>query len=108
MITQRLRMLRIFYFLIFNLLLILFSNGAIGAVCFVDSESTSSGDGTSWPNAFVTIQEAIDAPSGCGEVWGKKGIYLLDDTIYLDRGIALYGGFNGTENMREREIGKIM
>ncbi|MFP5042564.1 YCF48-related protein [Parasediminibacterium sp. JCM 36343] len=72
-----------------------------------------NGDGSSWANAYTELGEALwAAQSNCvSEIWVAKGTYLptrdpkgltsptevRDKTFYLRNGVALYGGFNGTE-----------
>jgi len=62
-------------------------------------------DGKSWATAFKKVQEGLDAAAaaGGGEVWVTAGTYKptdsTDRTIFflLKPGVALYGGFKGTE-----------
>jgi len=61
--------------------------------------------GLSWHSAFPSVQEAIDAASGGGEIWVKSGIYKpagnsREATFRLKPGIGLYGGFRGNETSR--------
>jgi len=80
----------------------------------VDGEVPSSGDGLSWDSAFQAVQEGIDAAhqvveddpelDQC-EVWVAQGtyyIYVNDpmNTVLLESGVALYGGFIGDETRR--------
>lgn len=70
-------------------------------------------DGKSWSTAFATIQPAIDAAhaTGGGEVWIAKGEYgeprkhvdtdINTGALVLKPGIALYGGFVGSESVRD-------
>jgi autotransporter family porin len=67
-------------------------------------------DGKSWGTAFPTIQAGIDAvgKQGGGEVWVAKGTYYpttgndRNATIQLRSGVAVYGGFVGTETRLEQ------
>lgn len=67
------------------------------AVWYVDADVKSSGNGTSWFNAFKSIQEAVDAAVSDDEIWVKKGQYKLFKEINIDKTIGLYGGFSGSE-----------
>ncbi|GAB3985572.1 hypothetical protein GCM10028807_01110 [Spirosoma daeguense] len=69
---------------------------------------TGTGDGTSWANASSDLQAMIDRVSSLGvnpQVWVAKGVYKpvgignADRTVsfILRSGVAIYGGFNGTE-----------
>jgi hypothetical protein len=69
-------------------------------VLFVDSGNTSSGDGSSWSEAFQSIQEAVDAACGDSEIWVKTGRYRLSAHIDINKTIYLYGGFQGHESDR--------
>ncbi|RME93542.1 MAG: hypothetical protein D6766_08010, partial [Verrucomicrobia bacterium] len=68
-------------------------------------------DGRSWATAFSDLQAAIDHAWRCGgEVWIAGGTYRPAATQPGDRsasfrlrpGVALYGGFAGTETQREQ------
>jgi predicted outer membrane repeat protein len=63
--------------------------------------------GQSWSTAFCSLQSGIDAAfeAGGGEVWVRAGIYKpfvedRDSTFTLRPGVRLYGGFRGTETLR--------
>jgi hypothetical protein len=72
----------------------------------VDNASVCSGNcGTSWATAFKTIQEGINASGG--EVWVRQGTYLLTSQILVNKAVAIYGGFAGTETMRDQRDCKI-
>ena len=64
---------------------------------YVDGDINISGNGTSWEEAFITIQEAFDAAGVPNSIWVKKGTYSLTETINVDKAVSIYGGFNGTE-----------
>lgn len=53
------------------------------------------GKGLTWDTAFHTVQEAIDAAVSGDEIWVVAGTY--SEKITLTKGVALYGGFVGTE-----------
>ncbi len=62
------------------------------------------GDGSSWQQAFSDLQAALAVAVAGDEIWVTDGIY--HPTTGTDRtasfvipdGVALYGGFNGTES----------
>lgn len=81
-----------------------------GGVLFVKMGGAGSGDGTSWNNAFATLQDALAVINGC-EIWVAKGVYYPDEgtgqtdnnrsaTFQLKNNVAIYGGFVGTESQR--------
>lgn len=57
-------------------------------------------DGASWSTAFDRIQDAIDAANMDDEIWVASGTYK--ENIVLKLGVALYGGFAGTESQRSQ------
>jgi probable HAF family extracellular repeat protein len=69
-------------------------------VWFVKGDAAISGDGTNWEEAFKTIHEAMDVANANHEIWVKQGTYFVTSTIDVDKSVAIYGGFNGTENKR--------
>ena len=69
-------------------------------------------NGTSWSNAFSSLQDAIFIADYGDTIWVAQGIYYpTEDTnrekfFELKNGVAIYGGFNGTEshlNQRDYE-----
>jgi predicted outer membrane repeat protein len=73
---------------------------------YVDADIAASGDGSSWTNAFKTLQEAIAAaPTLCSnkEIWVANGIYKPTSgtnrsaTFAFPNGVKMYGGFAGGE-----------
>ena len=84
--------------------------------CYVDATATGAGTGTSWADAFTTLQDALAAVASGDEVWVAAGTYTPDvgplqtdddrtSTFHLVSGVALYGGFAGTETtLAERDV----
>lgn len=72
---------------------------------YVTSTATGSGDGLSWGSP-MTLQQAITASTSGEEIWVAAGTYkpttTTDRTISftLKSGVAIYGGFAGTEDTR--------
>jgi len=79
---------------------------AAGAVIYVDRNAAGADDGSSWEDAFTRIQDALAAASSDYEVWVAAGTYIpgtgRTDSFVLRRGVALYGGFRGTETSRDQ------
>ena len=71
--------------------------------------AAASADGRDWATAFATVQQGIDAAAGLGggEVWVARGTYPPTAgtdrgvSIGLRPGVAVYGGFAGTEANRD-------
>jgi hypothetical protein len=80
-----------------------------GNVLYVNPAATGANDGTSWTDAFTEVLHALEWSQFCPnvtEIWVAAGTYKptagLDDdrnaTFQLVNGIAIYGGFAGTES----------
>lgn len=95
--------------------------GAYELACppvFVDADATSgNNDGSSWANAFLKLEDAIDIVTNCdyNVIWVAEGTYKRNEAgtgtfprrIYyqFDSDVEIYGGFNGTEqSLLERDL----
>ena len=67
--------------------------------CYVNASAAGASDGSSWSNAYATLQAALPTSAHCGEVWIARGRYLPPDAngYAIARPIKLYGGFAGAE-----------
>ncbi len=83
-------------------------------IIYVDVTATGANDGSSWPDAYASLQDglAAAAPLG-GEIWVAAGRYTPDvglaqtrgdrsATFNMVSGVALYGGFVGGETERSQ------
>ena len=90
---------------------------AENAVYYVDASGGSdSNSGTSWAEAFETLQMALTVAESSDQIWVSEGVYYPDEgpgQIDNDRtspfkprnGIEIYGGFAGNEtSLDERDI----
>ena len=88
-------------------------------VIYVNANTPDDNDGSSWDNAFASLQRALELADRCPiatEVWVAAGTYFPDDSPFhtagdrnesfiLQNGLAIYGGFAGGEtNLTERDI----
>jgi hypothetical protein len=77
---------------------------ATGPVCYVDVAATDSNNGNSWANAYISLQSAL-GDANCTKIWVAAGTYKPTSgadrtaTFQLVSGVAVYGGFAGTENL---------
>ena len=82
------------------------SSAASATVWYVDTANAGTQNGTSWATAYKTIQQGIDAATSGDEVWVAQGTYNEQRTssatgsLEMKTGVAIYGGFNGTETLR--------
>ncbi len=66
---------------------------------YVRADATQGGDGSSWENAFTSIQATLYVSSANDEIWIASGNY--NENIWMEPGVALYGGFEGNEQSRD-------
>ena len=57
-------------------------------------------NGKTWATAYTSIQKAINMALAGREVWVASGTY--SERIALKKGLAIYGGFAGTETKRNQ------
>jgi len=74
---------------------------------FVDDDAPPGGDGKSWQTAFNRLQDALAVEGKGHQIWVAQGVYKpagpsgdRNATFQLKNGLAVYGGFNGSETQR--------
>jgi len=74
---------------------------AASAVWYVDAGAPGPQDGTTWTQAFHSLQAGVNAASaaGGGDVWVAEGTYrsTANTVLTMAPGVRLYGGFAGGE-----------
>jgi len=78
---------------------------ALAAVWYVDKDATGAGGGLNWTDAFNTIRAAVRAATADNEIWVAEGTYTstIDPVVNMKAGVHLYGGFAGTETLRDED-----
>jgi hypothetical protein len=84
----------------------------VPAVVFVDAGAGGANIGTNWTDAFTDLQHALWACKnrpGVSEIWVAAGTYRPEvpggdrcASFQLVEGVAIYGGFAGSETAREQ------
>lgn len=94
----------------FTSVVLAFTFLAADAQIFVNKTALGNNDGTSWSNAFVDLQDAINAASPGAQIWIAAGTYVPDgptpDSSHFValKPLEFYGGFAGTESsLSERD-----
>ncbi|MEF8811312.1 MAG: right-handed parallel beta-helix repeat-containing protein, partial [Bacteroidales bacterium] len=79
---------------------------------YVDSSASGNNDGSSWTDAYTSLQDALDQVSFADSIWVAAGTYLpgkdkdgnsspsdtRTKTFYIPDYISVCGGFDGTED----------
>ena len=72
----------------------------------MNGSASGANDGSSWADAFTSLQTALAAAASGDEIWVAAGTYkptaTADRTVsfVLKNGVGIYGGFAGTEAAR--------
>ena len=88
-----------------------------------ENSASQNPDGLSWDTAYSDLQEAIDAAETGQEIWVAEGVYHPTEidpfsaaenstdprarTFFLKEGIAIVGGFAGTESSISQRPGNL-
>jgi hypothetical protein len=110
------------FYLLATLLIVnslIFPSTVFSATIYVNKTAVGTNNGSSWANAFTNLSNALQVAVSGDEIWIAAGVYkpeVLHDfnsnsdtdpreaVFILPDGVALYGGFTGTEiNLEERD-----
>lgn len=75
-------------------------------VITVKYDAVGAANGSTWADAYTTLQAAISAWTSGKEIWVSAGTYIPSststrtDSYQLPSGISIYGGFSGVERYR--------
>lgn len=84
-------------------LALIFTHTLFAKVYYVNGSYTGTpANGNTWATPFKKMEDAIAAAVDGDEVWVAKGTYVAPEDsstsgYYINNGIAVYGGFAGTE-----------
>lgn len=91
---------------LFFLTLVLSSFFAKGQTIYVNQNATGSNNGTSWANAYVSLQTALTSVTTTNKtIWVAAGTYKPSPSdrntsfTFTYTGTSIYGGFIGTETL---------
>jgi hypothetical protein len=73
-------------------------------VIFVKSNATGANNGTSWANAYTSLENALASAAPSNQIWAAAGTYKStgiapNNSFFLLSGVELYGGFSGIESL---------
>jgi predicted outer membrane repeat protein len=100
---------------IYSVILLFIHLEIFGAVIYVNHTATGANNGSNWDNAYTSLSTALLVATNGDEIWVAQGVYkpvTIEDfnsnggidarevTFKIPNGVALYGGFNGTELVR--------
>lgn len=81
---------------------------AFSNILYVNHAATGAANGSNWTDAFTDLQSALLIAQPGDEIWVTTGFYLpatnadRNASFHIPSGVAVYGGFNGTETDREQ------
>eukprot|EP01034_Spumella_vulgaris_P019402 gene19402-24807_t len=85
------------------------SVSGFAARIYVKQNATGANTGTSWTNAYTSLEWAFAFAMSGDEIWVAKGTYYTSETndpnnnYALGNGVKLYGNFAGNEtNINQR------
>ena len=77
---------------------------AQSTIIYVDVAASGTANGSSWDNAYASLQDALSVAADGDEIWVATGVYTpgasVNDSFNIPPGVAVYGGFAGDETER--------
>ncbi|WP_418637023.1 T9SS type A sorting domain-containing protein [Winogradskyella sp.] len=89
-----------------------YSENCIPTVYYVNANASGNNDGSSWTDAFTSIEDALNNALLNDEIWVSSGVYTpatAATVLRLDfENLKIYGGFDGTElTLADRDLTKV-
>jgi trimeric autotransporter adhesin len=77
---------------------------SFGQIIYVDVNAVGANDGTSWANAFTSLQSALPLGTASNQIWVADGAYKphasnRETSFSPLTGTSIYGSFIGSENL---------
>lgn len=85
-----------------------FTFNSHAAIVYVDINATGLENGMDWMNAYNELFDALANATAGDEIWIADGLYKPTNlpvrtyTFEIPSGVSLYGGFNGSETLRNQ------
>ncbi|MES2812311.1 MAG: choice-of-anchor Q domain-containing protein [Bacteroidota bacterium] len=91
---------------------ILFNEDKPKIKLYVNAAATGANNGTTWADAYTSIDPAIAAFTTVNEIWVAAGTYkptgsARTSTFLMKNALRMYGGFNGTETLLSQRNPKL-
>jgi len=97
-------------------LVVMVGGAAFGGTIYVNDDASTGGDGSDWDHAYKYLQDGLDDAGSGDEIWVAAGTYYPSvevggsgsryQTFQMKNGVAIYGGFAGTETaLDQRDVG---
>jgi hypothetical protein len=104
-------MKRVMFTLVFTVTMFFVADYSFSALLYVNHAAEGNNDGSSWEDAYLLLQSALDSAVSGDEIWVAEGTYYPTKQVggegerykalQLKNGVAIYGGFAGNETERE-------
>src|SRR5690606_15219303 len=101
----------VLFTLIFTVTIFFVAVNSFSAILYVNHSAEGDNNGTSWDNAFLLVQSALDNAVNGDEIWVATGTYYPTKqvggtgerfrTFQMKNGVAIYGGFTGDETEKD-------
>ncbi len=78
-------------------------SASAASIIYVNVNAVGANNGSSWTNAYLSLQAALGAAVSGDQIWVAKGTYkpgtVRTATFMMKTGVAVYGGFAGGETL---------